>query len=70
MALLQVDGLSDRNPSLVLALEPPDQLAGRDVAVIGYPALDPRNPTDVQNRVFNSVDQPSASSPASSDLAG
>ena len=55
MALLQVDGLSDRNPSLVLALEPPDQLAGRDVAVIGYPALDPRNPTDVQNRVFNSV---------------
>jgi endonuclease G len=55
MALLQVDGLSDRNPPLVLALEQPDQLVGRDVAVIGYPALDPRNPIDVQNRVFNSV---------------
>jgi DNA/RNA endonuclease G (NUC1) len=55
MALLLVDGLSDRNPPLTLALEAPEQLAGREVAVIGYPAFDPRNPADVQNRVFGSV---------------
>ncbi len=55
MALLQVDGLSDRNPPLVLSLDQPEQLAGRDVAVVGYPAFDPRNPADVQNQVFGSV---------------
>lgn len=55
MALLKVDGLSDRNPPLVLSLEKPEQLVGRDVAVVGYPAFDPRNPADVQNRVFGSV---------------
>ena len=55
MALLRVDGLSDRNPPLALSLDKPEQLLGRDVAVIGYPAFDPRNPADVQNRVFNSV---------------
>ncbi|HEX6903316.1 MAG TPA: DNA/RNA non-specific endonuclease [Thermoanaerobaculia bacterium] len=55
MAILQVEGLTDRNPPLVLALETPEQLRDREVAVIGYPAFDPRNPADVQNRVFNSV---------------
>jgi endonuclease G, mitochondrial len=55
MALLEVDGLSERNPSLVLSLDRPDQLVGREIAVVGYPAFDPRNPADVQNRVFGNV---------------
>jgi DNA/RNA endonuclease G (NUC1)/S1-C subfamily serine protease len=55
MALLRVDGLSGVNPPLVLSLEDPDQLNGRDVAVVGYPAFDPRNPADVQNQVFGGV---------------
>ena len=55
MALLRVDGLSDANPPLVLSLEDPARLNGRDVAVVGYPAFDPRNPADVQNKVFGGV---------------
>jgi len=55
MALLEVEGLADRNPPLTFSLETPEQLAGRDVAVIGYPAFDPRNPADVQNQVFGGV---------------
>ena len=30
-------------------------MVGRDIAVVGYPAFDPRNPADVQNSVFGSV---------------
>lgn len=55
MALLEVAGLSARNPPLVLAAEKPERLAGRDVAVVGYPAFDPRNPADVQHKVFGGV---------------
>jgi endonuclease G len=55
LALLQVDGLAEQHPSLVLSHDAPAELAGRDVAVIGYPAFDPRNPADVQNRVFDGV---------------
>jgi endonuclease G len=55
MALLAVDGLSNEHPVLTLSLENPDELAGNDVAVIGYPGFDPRNPADVQNRVFGGI---------------
>lgn len=55
VALLQVDGLSQANAPLALSLETPDALAEREVAVVGYPAFDPRNPADVQNRVFGGV---------------
>jgi len=55
MALLQVEGLSEDHPPLALSLDMPESLAGRDVAVIGYPAFDPRNPADVQNKVFGGV---------------
>lgn len=56
MALLSVDGLDRafRRP-LRLTMTQSEDLSGRDVAVIGYPAFDPRNNTDVQNRVFGGV---------------
>lgn len=54
MALLQTEGLDGHDP-LNLSLEQPDGYSGRLVAVVGYPAFDPRNPADVQNQVFNQV---------------
>ncbi len=54
MALLAVEGLRDITP-LHLATADPGDLLQRTVAVIGYPALDPRNNVDLQNRIFRSV---------------
>jgi endonuclease G, mitochondrial len=51
MSLLVVDGLA-AVPPLTLAIAAPADLAGREVAVIGYPALDPRNNVELQNRIF------------------
>ena len=50
MALLEVEGL-DLAP-LRLASVDPSTGARRKVAVVGYPAFDPRNNTEVQNAVF------------------
>jgi endonuclease G len=50
MALLEIPDL----PLPALQLAPLDPADGpRLVAVVGYPAFDPRNPTDVQNHVFH-----------------
>ena len=54
MALLVVDGLTSVTP-LSLSTAPPEDLRERDVVVVGYPALDPRNAVDVQNRIFAGV---------------
>jgi endonuclease G len=54
MALLVVDGLASV-PPLSLSTAPPGDLRERDVAVVGYPALDPRNAVDVQNKIFGGV---------------
>ncbi len=54
MALLVVDGLAGVRP-LRLSVAPPGDLREREVAVIGYPALDPRNNVDLQNRIFAGV---------------
>jgi endonuclease G, mitochondrial len=54
MALLVVDGLTSVTP-LSLSTAPPEDLRLRDVVVVGYPALDPRNAVDVQNRIFAGV---------------
>ena len=54
MALLVVDGLTSVTP-LSLSTAPPGDLRERDVVVVGYPALDPRNAVDVQNRIFAGV---------------
>jgi endonuclease G, mitochondrial len=54
MALLEVDGLTQVTP-LSLSTAPPGDLREREVVVVGYPALDPRNAVDVQNRIFAGV---------------
>jgi DNA/RNA endonuclease G (NUC1) len=55
MALLRVAGLSPAQAPLVLSLRNPEELVDHDIAVIGYPAFDVRNPADVQNKVFDGV---------------
>ena len=51
MALFQVDGLRNRTP-LTLQAEPAQDLENQEVVVIGYPAEDPRNDHDLQQRIF------------------
>jgi endonuclease G, mitochondrial len=51
MALVQAEGLAGVQP-LTLSVAPPGDLREREVAVIGYPALDDRNDIELQNRIF------------------
>jgi endonuclease G len=51
MALLATEGLGGVS-ALRLSVQDPGDLQERDVAVIGYPALDPRNEIDLQNRIL------------------
>ena len=51
MALLAVDGIDSRT-AVPLSLLDARDLKLRDIAVIGYPAFDSRNPEDVQNDLF------------------
>ena len=55
MALLKVQGLPDQHPVLKLSLDDPDDLVDRDIVCVGYPAFDPRNDAQVQNKVFGGV---------------
>lgn len=55
MALLEVDGLDHLAPDFKLSTTAPEDLVDRTVAVVGYPALDPRNDIALQNRIFKSV---------------
>lgn len=55
MALLKVEGLGDGQPPLQLSLDAVEELEGEEVAVIGYPAFDPRNDAAVQNTVFGGI---------------
>ena len=52
MAILEVDGIM-ANSGLELSLEDGRGFEGREIAVIGYPAFDPRNPADVQKSLFD-----------------
>ena len=54
MALLEVAESLDREP-LVLSTRHPDELKESDIAIIGYPAQDPRNEVELQNRIFGGV---------------
>jgi len=54
MALLKVDGLSGIAP-LRLSIKSPEELVGRNIVGIGYPARDPRSDVDVQDRIFGRV---------------
>src|SRR5262249_55422455 len=55
MALLQVEGLTNAHAPLTLSAQDLRSARDAEVAVIGYPAFDPRNPADVQNQVFGGV---------------
>ena len=52
MALLRVAGLSSRQAPLRLSVTPPEELVDREIAVIGYPAKDLRNDSDLQDFIF------------------
>lgn len=55
MALLRVEGLTAEQVPLTLSTIHPDDLLDRNIAVIGYPAQDPRNDIDLQNEIFGGV---------------
>ena len=55
MALVEVQGLLPVHKPLRLSAAPPEELAGRDIAVIGYPAKDWRNDSELQDRIFGSI---------------
>ncbi|MDB5950119.1 MAG: hypothetical protein JWR65_1974 [Massilia sp.] len=52
MALLEVEGLDQGNPALHLTCRDTRAMEGTQIAVVGYPAFDSRNPTLVQNDLF------------------
>jgi endonuclease G, mitochondrial len=51
MALVLAEGLEQLTP-LTLTVAPPGDLREREVAVVGYPALDDRNNVELQNQIF------------------
>jgi endonuclease G len=55
MAILRAPGVAATHEPLRLSTENPEQLAGRDIAVIGYPAFDPRNDGTLQHQIFGGV---------------
>lgn len=55
MALLAVTGLPAAQRALTLSTAEPGDLVDREVVVIGYPALDPRNNVDLQREIFRGV---------------
>jgi endonuclease G len=52
MALLSVEGLDPRVTPLKLASRDARDLAGTQIAVVGYPGYDSRNPADIQKSLF------------------
>ena len=54
MALLQVDGLPT-DKMLRLAVRSPEELVNHNIVAVGYPAPDPRNDVELQNKIFGGV---------------
>ncbi len=55
MALLEVSGLSAAHAVLPISVRSPEELAERDIVVIGYPAQDWRNDQNLQNQIFGGI---------------
>jgi len=55
MALLKVAGLAGRHAPLTLSVRAPEDLLDRSMAAIGYPARDPRNDLELQDRIYGRV---------------
>ena len=53
MAILKVDGLPSSREPLKLSLKDPRTLPAHNIFIVGYPAFDGRNPTDVQTKLFD-----------------
>jgi endonuclease G len=53
MAILSVEGLPATRKPLKLSLKDARDLVGHDIFVVGYPAFDGRNPSDVQQNLFD-----------------
>ncbi len=53
MAILSVEGLPATRKPLSLSLKDARDLVGHDIFVVGYPAFDGRNPSDVQQNLFD-----------------
>ena len=53
MAILSVEGLAATRKPLSLSLKDARDLVGHDIFVVGYPAFDGRNPSDVQQNLFD-----------------
>lgn len=54
MAILNVDGLPTER-MLSLSVRSPEDLSGRTVVVVGYPARDDRNDLELQDRIFQKI---------------
>lgn len=55
MAILRVEGLPENRSPLTLSVLSPEDLNGREIAVIGYPARDERNDLALQDKIFSGV---------------
>lgn len=55
MAILAVDGLPAEHAPLKLSLADLSDLDGREIAVVGYPAFDPRNDAAEQDKLFEAT---------------
>ena len=53
MAILSVEGLPATRQPLKLSLKDARDMVGHDIFVVGYPAFDGRNPSDVQQNLFD-----------------
>ena len=54
-AVIEVKGLPATAKPLLLSGEASQGLKDRQIAVIGYPAFDPRNPSEVQDDLFDGI---------------
>ena len=54
MALLRVDGMPTER-MLRLSVRSPEELVGRNIVVVGYPARDPRNDLELQEKIFGGL---------------
>lgn len=55
MAILAVDNLPANRRPLRLSLTDARDLTGHEIFVVGYPAFDPRNPADVQQKIMSGL---------------
>lgn len=53
MALLEVEGVPGMHAPLKLSIKDARDLARQEIFIVGYPAFDGRNPTDVQQDLFD-----------------